>query len=363
MNIKDMYKTAYKKSIMTFIFLTSLIIFSGCAGSDAANTDLNVVSAATSYHTAAPAEKSKDIVIAMVPKSIDNPVFLDAKEEAEKKCKELGIKFEWLGTYQSDADEQVMIVESLIRRRVDGIVISCIDPQKMKVVIDEAIESGIKVATFDSDSPYSDRLFYCGTDNYAAGRACGDALVKEIKARGKSSSELNVLVMTADIISLNLNERLKGFSEAADTAGLKLRFTGMLYCNDDINKAGELLEGYMSNRENIEKNPVDIFFSTGGWPLIVPSDSLPNFQKWCKSGGTSIVVDTFYPILVAAKKGMADALVGQNFKKMGEASIMNIYRAIKGERIEKQFIDTGLELGDKDNYDLLIQTKEPWEIK
>jgi ribose transport system substrate-binding protein len=90
---------------------------------------------------------------------------------------------------------------------------------------------------------------------------------------------------------------------------------------------------------------------------------MPGFRTWCKSGGTSIVVDTYYPIVDAAKKGMADALVGQNFKKMGELSIRNLYSAIQGQQIDSKFIDTGLELGDKTNYDLLLKGKQRWEIK
>jgi ribose transport system substrate-binding protein len=55
---------------------------------------------------------------------------------------------------------------------------------------------------------------------------------------------------------------------------------------------------------------------------------MPSFQFWCRQGGTSVVIDTFYPNLIAAKKGMADALVGQDFVKMGRLSVLYLYRAI-----------------------------------
>lgn len=301
---------------------------------------------------------NNDIVIAIVPKSLDNPIFLDTKEAAERKCMELGVKFEWLAPYQIDEREQKLIVESLIRRQVDGIAISCVNPVGIKDAIDRAIQSGIKVATFDSDSPDSKRIFYCGTNNYKAGAECAKALKKVLKLKDKGKKLLQVFVMTGNPDSHNLRERLRGFKETCQKEELKIQINDVLYCNDDIIRAGELMEQY------IQANPsVDVFLSTGGWPLIAPSDSMPIFHKWCSNGGISIVVDTSYPILVAAKKGMADALVGQDFSKMGELSVLYLYKAIKGEEIKQKFIDTGLELGDRTNYELLLKTKRPWEIK
>ena len=353
-----MIKSLFHKKLKLLLLVLSIFVtLSGCIESKVDKKSSILVKASTSNEQLV-ISKNKETIIAMVPKSLDNPVFLDAKEEGEKIGKELGITVEWLGSMQSDSNEQEVIVESLIRRRVDGIVISCIDPEKMKPIINKAINTGIKVATFDSDSPESNRLFYCGTNNYAAGEACGKALIKAIKAKGKDKEILKLLVMTADEGSYNLNERLRSFINTVQKSGIQLSIIKTLYCKDDINLAGDILEKYI----RIGERP-DVFFSTGGWPLIVPSESMPDFQTWCKNGGTSIVIDTFYPIVDAAKKGLADALVGQNFIKMGELSIRNLYKEIQGESIELKFIDTGLELGDKSNYDILLQGKQRWEIK
>jgi ribose transport system substrate-binding protein len=228
----------------------------------------------------------------------------------------------------------------------------------MKPIINKAVRAGIKVATFDSDSPDSDRLFYCGTNNFSAGKACGEALVRVLKEKGKNNQPLKLVVMTADKESNNLNVRLKAFLETARNGGIKLNIIDTLYCRDDVNIAGDMLEKYIRS----DTNP-DVFFSTGGWPFVSPPESMPGFQAWCRNGGTSILVDTYYPVLEAAQQGMADALVGQNFKKMGELSIRNLYKAIKGEKIPSKFIDTGLEIGNKSNYAKLLQEKQRWEIK
>lgn len=342
----------FNKTKLVYLILGLFIVLPGCGGSTAEKSQTTEPS--ISYEENSKVTENKDIIIAMVPKSLDNPVFLDALEQGERVGRELGIKVEWLGPMQSDTNVQIAIVESLIRRKVDGIVISCIDPGKIKPVIDKAVRAGIKVATFDSDSPGSNRLFYCGTDNYAAGIACGKALIKQ--AKGKQV--LNLLIMTADKESNNLNERLNGFIETARAGGIQLNITGTLYCNDDVNIAGDMLENHIRTGDT-----PDVFFSTGGWPFVTPPESLPGFHAWCKNGGISILVDTYYPVLEAAEKGLADSLVGQNFNKMGEMSIRNLYKAIKGEKIPARFIDTGLELGSKSNFAKLLKEKRRWEIK
>lgn len=346
----------FKKTKFVYLILVLLIALPGCGGSIPDKSQ--VTEPSTSYEENSNITPNKDITIAMVPKSLDNPVFLDALEQGERIGRELGVKVEWLGPMQSDTNVQIAIVESLIRRKVDGIVISCIDPAKIKPVINKAVQAGIKVATFDSDSPDSNRLFYCGTDNYAAGVACGKALIKEAKARGKDKKVLNLLIMTADKESNNLNKRLNGFLETAREGGIQLNIIDTLYCNDDVNIAGDMLEKHIRT----EDTP-DVFFSTGGWPFVSPPESLPGFHAWCKDGGISILVDTYYPVLEAAEKGLADSLVGQNFNKMGELSIKNLYKAIKGEKIPSSFINTGLELGDKSNFAKLLEGKQRWEIK
>lgn len=241
-----------------FLLIIVLFILTGC---HTANNSVNVpvIYDESSDITITQTNKSDEIIIVLVPKSLDNPIFLDAKEASERVGRELGIKVEWLGSMQSDPNEQVAIVETLIRRRVSGIIISCLDPEKMEPVIDKAVEAGIEVATFDSDSTDSKRLFCCGTNNYAAGYACGNTLISILKEDGKLDEELELLIMTSDEGSFNMNERLRGFMKPIKDNKLKYRVVDTLYCRDDINLAGDMLEKYI--RRN---GDVDVFFSTGG---------------------------------------------------------------------------------------------------
>ncbi|WP_179232708.1 substrate-binding domain-containing protein [Paenibacillus rigui] len=307
--------------------------------------------------TANAVSKSKDTIITIVPKSLNNPVFLEAKEEAERTVQKYGAKLEWLGPMNTKSEEQEKIIEGLIRRKVDGIIVSCIAPERLSPLINKAVDAGIKVATFDSDCPNSKRLFYVGTNNYDIGRASGLQMLKILKEKGRLHEPLRALVMTGSRDSLNLNQRLKGFQDAlAESANIN--YQAVLECNDDLTLAGELLETYIRTHDGI-----DLFFSTGGWPLIAPLDALPKYKQWREEGGLAVAIDTFYPMITAAKNGMADSLVGQDFTMMGRWSVEHMIEAMKGELLGQTEFYTDLEYADRSNFDKLLQRKEPWEIK
>jgi ribose transport system substrate-binding protein len=299
----------------------------------------------------------KRIVIAIAPKSLDNPVFVDAKETAESAARKLDVILEWVAPFKVDPDAQVKVMEGLIRRKVDGIAISCSDPEKLRGVIVKAVNAGIKVATIDADCPNSKRLFYCGTDNYKAGWACGEAMVRIISEKGLAKKSLRTAILTGGIEAHNLNERIRGFKEAV-AGKIKLKYIAELSCEDDTSIAARVVESY------IEKHPeTDVFYFAGGWAFFGPPESMPFYQEWCHRGGIAVSMDTFPPVLQAAKKGFAQALIGQDFRKMGEDTVNYLVRAIKGLPIPGEYIDTGLELADQSNFDQLLKEKKPWEMK
>ncbi|HYH04347.1 MAG TPA: sugar ABC transporter substrate-binding protein, partial [Bacillota bacterium] len=155
----------------------------------------------------------------------------------------------------------------------------------------------------------------------------------------------------------NLNERIRGFQEAT-AKHLKLDYQARLVCDDDTTTAAKVVESY------IKVHPeTAVFFFAGGWAFFGPTESMPLYYRWCMKGGIAVSMDTFYPVLLAARRGFAQALVGQDFQRMGELTVNYLVCAIKGVPLPSEFIDTGLELADPSNFDRLIKTKRPWEMK
>ena len=298
--------------------------------------------------------QAKTITVAMIPKSLDNPVFLDSKTGGEAAAKELGVNFIWTGSTTADAASQVSVIEGLIQKKVDGMVISCTDAGALKKVIDRAVAAGIKVATFDSDTPDSKRSFYCGTDNYKAGLACGETMVKLVKEAKKDKKTISCAILTGGLGAFNLNERIRGFKDTVKKANLKIKYTSTMACDDDTNRAVELMEQY------VRANPkLDAFFVAGGWPYFSKPGSMPNVKAWVEKGGLLVSMDTFYPCLVYMKDGAASALIGQDFTAMGDLGVRRIVDLINGKSVP-DFIDTGLVRVDKNNLDEVLANTVPW---
>ena len=108
---------------------------------------------------------------------------------------------------KGQAAEQKAYVESMIANGTDGLAISIKDPSGQSQDLNEWCKK-MKVITVDSDAPDSDRLFYLGTDNIAAGRQAGRLLAEAAPQGGK------VMIFVGDLSQANANERAQGVIDA-----------------------------------------------------------------------------------------------------------------------------------------------------
>ena len=210
-----------------------------------------------------------EIEIAVVPKSLDNAIFLDAKAAAEAKGAELGAKIYWEGPTTSDAAQQVNVIESLIERQVDGILISCNDADALKDVIDRAVDAGIVVGCFDSDSPESKRAFYCGTDNYAIGKLSAELMMEYLPEGGK------VAILTGVLGAPNLEMRITGFKETLAAANSPIEVMPVQTGEDDVQKSVEVVSQYTAANPDLAG-----WFFDGGWPYFADPDALPEVKAF-----------------------------------------------------------------------------------
>ena len=70
---------------------------------------------------------------------------------------------------EGTAADQKRVIDDLMASGVQGIALSPVDPENQTQAINDAAKR-VLLVTQDSDAPQSDRAFYVGTDNVAAGR-------------------------------------------------------------------------------------------------------------------------------------------------------------------------------------------------
>lgn len=236
----------------------------------------------------------KTLTFALVPKLLDNPVFNYAKLGAEKRARETGrLRIVWRAPQEADAAKQVEIIEGLIAMHVDGLAISCNEPEALRPVIDKAIAAGIPTITFDSDSPKSKRLTYYGINDAACGRMLGEALAHETGGAG------DVVMLTGVRGAFNLEERMRGVKEAL-AGHPKMKLVQTVACDDDIAKAVSLIESTSRARPDLRG-----WALVGGWPLfangalasvdakrtaVVSWDALPPEWSYLESGKVRLLL-------------------------------------------------------------------------
>ncbi|QUL57179.1 substrate-binding domain-containing protein [Paenibacillus tritici] len=85
---------------------------------------------------------------------------------------------------EANLEQQIRIMEMMIKRGVDGIAIAPVDSQALAGVINKAVSQGIPVVCFESDSPGSKREAYIGADNRATGAVIGQTVERLLDGKG-----------------------------------------------------------------------------------------------------------------------------------------------------------------------------------
>lgn len=217
-------------TLLLVIFVLA-IAFAGCSRRTGKPESTPTTVQTDNGETSKPAKSGRKI--AFVMKLIGIPYTNACEKGMKQAAEELGIDAVFLGPPTGgDTIQQINIIENQISRGVDAIVISPNDDKAVKPVIAKAMRKGIKVFTWDSDAPESERIFYvAAADDVAIGVEVIDRIAKEIGGKGK------VAVMTGGANALNLNLHVKGVEQGAKKyPGITL-VKPYIYNDDDQQKA------------------------------------------------------------------------------------------------------------------------------
>jgi ribose transport system substrate-binding protein len=281
-------------------------------------------------------------VFVLVPKSVDNPVFLDAADGCRDAAAEKGVTCEFVGPTATDEAEQIRVLQDLITRRVTGMSISPVNAEAATRPINQAVEAGIHVITFDSDAPASLRAVYVGTNNYQIGVEQARLLQEYLPDGGTYA------IITGTLAAANLNERIDGFRDNIDPTKY-IEVAGSPFpCDDDVSRGVQLVSDILTRYPDI-----DVIVMSGGWPLFAPEGyraALGPRAEDVRAGRLIILsVDTLDPQLALMQDGLVTALVGQRFYEMGYKSLEVLYDLAQGIAPESEIIFTGLDVVTQEN--------------
>jgi len=271
---------------------------------------------------------------AVMPKSLDLPVFNYARVGAEREAAALGnVEVIWRAPENADQLRQKEILESFITQKVDGIAISCTNGDFLTETINRAVDAGIPVVTWDADAPKSKRAAFYGVDDVAAGRIMGEQAATLLGGRG------TVAIVTS-IGAVNLQRRLDGVKEAiAKHPGIKV--VEEYDIKEDPVRCAEVIASGTNRYPDL-----GAWISVGGWPVFTRNAlaSVPATTK-------VISFDTIPPAPDLLKAGKVQVLLGQKYFGWGSESVRLLAGIKAGKPPASPIIDSGVDVVTAANVD------------
>ncbi len=120
---------------------------------------------------------SSGITIGLTLPGLQFPFFVTMKNDFDQMAAKLGVTVIYIDA-QNDSSKQVAAVESLISRKVSGILISPMTTDSIVPAIEEAVKAGIPVVTVDRKANTDQVLVHVGADNVEGGRAAARYVVQ-----------------------------------------------------------------------------------------------------------------------------------------------------------------------------------------
>jgi ribose transport system substrate-binding protein len=250
---------------------------------------------------------------------------------AQAEAKKQGVTLDFQGPDQFDATLQTPIVNGVIAKKPDAILIAPTDAKAMYVPIKQAADAGIKIVLVDTTLENADMaVSQIASDNVGGGKAAAKALAEAIGGSGKVHvNNTKPGISTTD-------ERAKGFEEEAKNLGLE--YVGMDYNQDQPDKAAAITKGVLA------KNP-DLagIFATN---LFGAEGAAAGLRE---SGNKDVKIVDAGPKQVAdLEEGLLQALVAQKPADIGAQGVQQAVAALNGDATKKE-IGTGSTILTKDN--------------
>ncbi|ARE86998.1 sugar ABC transporter substrate-binding protein [Clostridium formicaceticum] len=292
-----------KKVGIYMILLLIAIIFSSCSKAPDENVEGFVIEDHTKEEGDKDALESAKTTIGLVMKTLTNPFFIDMELGARKAEEELGIRLlVRTGAQETSIQQQIAIVEELIKLRVDAIVIAPGHSTELIPVLKKAQDAKIAIVNIDNklDFQISKEMGlinvpFISIDNqqggYEAAKYIADQVTKPTKA----------IILEGILGAKNSEERKKGalkaFEEnknidlvAIETANWKIdeAFSvisqifkehpdiGIIFCANDMMALGVIEYLVKENKENV---------------LIAGFDALEEAKKAIRKGAMKVTID------------------------------------------------------------------------
>lgn len=299
-------------------------------------------------------ERTQDsIELAFIPKTSNNLVFKLGNDGAQYGARDITysldrkVNVEYLAPPELDAGKEQGFVRQAIASKKHGIIVSCLD-DSLSEPINEAMDAGIPVITYDSDCPNSKRLGFYSMQSEATGARGADLLAKAIGTGPKS-----VAILTGRAGADNLERRVAGFTSRLSSTYPEITVVATINCMETAESCGPAVEDQI-----ISQYPdLDGLFVVGLWGLLgacscsesgmscsCDDSQMPKWKAAAKLKLKTVSFDSLPFQLILMEQGYLSALIGQKYFGWGYDTVNLMYEHLTAGKAVDTFIDSGFDV-------------------
>jgi ribose transport system substrate-binding protein len=261
---------------------------------------------------------------------------------------QLGVDTVYTGTPEYDLNKELSVYNQVLAKNPAGILACPMVPDAWVDPINAAIDKGIPVMTFATDSPQSKRFAFITSDNVKEGYAAADAICKAIGGKGEVAA-------TENPGQLNHEIRIRSFKERIATNWPNVKVVATFATNQDMGKANTGTRTMLQAHPNIR----GIFTPEASSGLGCAQAAF----EVSKGDIKVITSDINESVLDMIQKGEMFGAIQPNVVMQGYMSMMFLYMA-KHQLLDPMngwkesgkpwgmylpFVDNGLDVVNKDN--------------
>jgi ribose transport system substrate-binding protein len=276
-------------------------------------------------------------VVGVVPKGANHIFWQTVRAGAMKAAGEFGFEVEWNApTLEVDSHRQIEIVDSMINRRLAGIVLAPVDRRALAGPVERAARERIPVSIFDSGIETDRIVSYVATDNREAGRMAARRMAEILGGKGK------VAVIGFMPGSASTMEREHGFQDEIRANHPGIDIVGLQFGMADRARAMAVTENVLTAHPDLAGLFADNESSSAGALQALRARKAKNVKF--------VAFDASDQLIAALREGDIDSLVVQNPFRMGYEAARAIGLKLRGETPPRT-LDSGATLVRRDDLD------------
>lgn len=287
----------------------------------------------------APAAAADKVKIAVVLKTLSSQYWKIVAAGAKAAAEKNNIDLILLGPPTEDAvEQQINMVQDVLAQKPAALVFSPSQPATAINVLTKVRAAGVPVLLVDTGMPekFTDYSTFIGTDNIAAGKAGGEALVKLLKKGDK------VILLDGAPGNPSMTDRCDGAKQVLEAAGVAIAARQPAY--SDREKAYTVTQNILQSTPDVAG-----VFAGNDEEALGALRALKQAGKSVPVIGVDANADNLKAILAGDLYGS----IAQGNYDMGRLSIKKALEVIAGKTIKKR-INSGATLITKENAQQLL---------